>query len=93
MCLLYQILKMCSCLWVLRFLLTPSRLGKDDESKCRNTLTCLPRSTIQDTLIAIPDRAHTTTVRESVLGSALCAALAALVRASFLALGFCHSSR
>ncbi|KAF9788107.1 hypothetical protein BJ322DRAFT_605700 [Thelephora terrestris] len=36
------------------------------------------RSIIQDTLTSIPDRAHNATVRESVLGSALCATLAAL---------------
>lgn len=43
------------------------------------------RSVVQDTLTTIADRAHDTTVRESVLGSALCAALAALVRAIFVA--------
>lgn len=41
------------------------------------------RFIIQDTLMSIPDRAHDTTVRESVLGSALCATLAALVHDTF----------
>ncbi|KAF9653645.1 sec24-like protein [Thelephora ganbajun] len=36
------------------------------------------RTIIQDTLTVIPNRVHDTTARESVLGSALCAALAAL---------------
>ena len=43
------------------------------------TLTDRRRSVIQATLSSIPDGAHHTTVRESVLGSALCATVAALV--------------
>lgn len=49
------------------------------------------RSVIQDTLTSIPDRAHDTTMRESVLGSALCATLAALVRDTSIFLGRCRS--
>ena len=52
-----------------------------------------PRSVIQDTLTTMADRAHDTTIRESVLGSALCAALAALVRATLVLFRFCRSSR
>lgn len=63
-----------------------------DEYRCDSVFIGLRRSVIQDTLTAIPDRAHDATARESVLGSALCAALAALVRAAFLVFDFCHSS-
>lgn len=63
-----------------------------DQHRCEDVLIGLHRSIIQDTLATIPDRAHDTTVRESVLGSAVCAALAALVRAALLTFGFWRSS-
>jgi len=70
----------------------PVEARYDDKDECENSLTGRHRSIIQDTLTAIADRAHDTTMRESVLGSALCAALAALVRATLLPLRFSHSS-
>ena len=82
---LCQISKMYSCRWVHKPLLIQSRLGGVTGRVRENLLTGLYRTTIQDTLTAIPDRAYDTTVRESVLGSAICVALAALVCGVFLA--------
>ena len=63
-----------------------------DQHRREDVLIGLHRSVIQDTLTTIPKRADDTTVRESVLGSAICGALAALVRATFFMFGFWRSS-
>ena len=75
------------------FFVDPVEARYGDENQCEKVLTGRHRTTIQDTLTTIVERAHDTTVRESVLGSALCGALAALVRTTRLRPNFCRSSR